>query len=324
MKIERYSEAHKNIWDEFVRNSKNGTFLLLRDYMDYHRSRFEDHSLLVWDQGGNLVAVLPANIHGDILYSHGGLTYGGFITDLNMKVPVMLGVFDHILTYMKNKSFNRFVYKTIPYIYHYVPSEEDRYALFLCNANVIRRGALSVIDMRRRLPFQERRLRGIKKAIKKDLLVRISNDFEAFWQLLTAYILGKYNKRPVHSLEEIALLRSRFPENVRLFTCHKNDELLAGVVVYESERVAHVQYVASNDKGKGLGAVDLILSVLIDEVYKAKPFFDLGTSDEDDGRSLKKGLIDQKEGFGARIVVHDHYQIELSGWEPGLLVGVMG
>jgi hypothetical protein len=34
--------------------------------------------------------------------------------------------------------------------------------------------------------------------------------------------------------------------------------------------------------------------------------FDFGTADECDGRYLNRGLIDQKEGFGARAVVHDH------------------
>ena len=32
-----------------------------------------------------------------------------------------------------------------------------------------------------------------------------------------------------------------------------------------------------------------------------------------------EGLIDFKEGFGARAVVHDHYTIDLAGWDPGRL-----
>ena len=35
-------------WDTFVQESKNGTFLFVRDYMDYHRDRFQDCSLLVY------------------------------------------------------------------------------------------------------------------------------------------------------------------------------------------------------------------------------------------------------------------------------------
>ena len=38
--ITRYSAENKERWDRFVRLSKNGTFLLQRDYMDYHADRF--------------------------------------------------------------------------------------------------------------------------------------------------------------------------------------------------------------------------------------------------------------------------------------------
>lgn len=48
---------------------------------------------------------------------------------------------------------------------------------------------------------------------------------------------------------------------------------------------------------------------LIHVYYASKPYFDFGTSDEDG--KLNLGLIDQKEGFGARTVVHDHYVLEL-------------
>ena len=40
-----YNESLKNNWDDFVENSKNGTFMLKRDYMDYHSDRFKECSL---------------------------------------------------------------------------------------------------------------------------------------------------------------------------------------------------------------------------------------------------------------------------------------
>ena len=46
MKIVRYSPEMKGVWDDFVETSKNGTFLLKRDYMEYHADRFPDHSYL--------------------------------------------------------------------------------------------------------------------------------------------------------------------------------------------------------------------------------------------------------------------------------------
>ena len=49
-------------------------------------------------------------------------------------------------------------------------------------------------------------------------------------------------------------------------------------------------------------------------------YFDFGISNEQGGRKLNRGLIDQKEGFGARAVVHDHYAIDFAAWRPGQLV----
>jgi hypothetical protein len=76
MEILRYSPEHASDWDAFVDNSRNGTFLFRRGYMDYHADRFADHSLMAVSSG-KLMAVLPANEAEGTLWSHQGLTYGG-------------------------------------------------------------------------------------------------------------------------------------------------------------------------------------------------------------------------------------------------------
>ncbi|HUR80134.1 MAG TPA: GNAT family N-acetyltransferase, partial [Thermoanaerobaculia bacterium] len=76
----RFTPDDAPAWNEFVRASRNGTFLFDRGYMDYHADRFEDRSLLFFDSADRLVAVLPAHRRGTELISHGGLTYGGFVT----------------------------------------------------------------------------------------------------------------------------------------------------------------------------------------------------------------------------------------------------
>ncbi len=291
--------------------------------MDYHRDRFADYSLLISDDKGHLVALLPANRENDTIISHGGLTYGGFVVGDDMKTPLMLEVFECVFDHLVKGGFAHFVYKTMPYIYHRVPAEEDRYTLFLCHAQFVRRGVLTVVTNQERLPFQERRARGIRKAQARGLAVRESENFAAFWEILTDILKKMHNTSPVHSLQEISLLHSRFPSNIRLFACFRREEMLAGTVIYESERVAHVQYIASNEQGRAAGALDSLFNFLLGKVYRQKPFFDFGTSDEDNGTYLNKGLIDQKEGFGARAVVHDHYSIRLTDWKPGLFRQVM-
>lgn len=311
MQIVEYTDSDKILWDNYIKKSKNGTFLLQRDYMDYHYHRFKDMSLVIKDGKGNIISLLPANILEDTLYSHLGLTYGGFITDNSMTTPRMMEIFNEVLMFLKAKEIQRLVYKTIPFIYHLLPAEEDRYALFRNNARLYRRDVLSVISLKTLLPYQQRRRRAINKAMKYNLQVRELNDFTAFWQVLEENLHIRYQVKPVHSLEEIQLLHALFPENIKLHVCYENDKLIAGVVIYKSTNVAHVQYISANERGKAISALDLLFSILIENVYAQCEYFDFGISNENDGHFLNEGLIQQKEGFGARAVVHDFYEILL-------------
>jgi hypothetical protein len=319
VRIERYDDRLQPEWDAFVRASKNGTFLLERGYMDYHRDRFRDHSLLARDDGGRLLAVLPAHADGPRLVSHGGLTYGGFVTGPGMKTPLLLGVFEAAAEHLRRAGFAAWDYKTIPHIYHRHPAEEDRYALFLAGACLTRRDVLAVLDRRDRPPYQERRARGVQKARRQGLTVAEEATLGEFWEILCDNLRLRHHAEPVHSLAEIELLRGRYPAHIRLFTCRKGSHLLGGVVVYESAMTAHVQYIASTDEGRRGGALDLLFDALLTGPFADKPYFDFGISNEDGGRVLNRGLIDQKEGFGARAVAHDHYTLDLAAWEPGRL-----
>ncbi|MFL6520972.1 MAG: GNAT family N-acetyltransferase [Chthoniobacterales bacterium] len=323
MHVERYEEAAKPAWDDFIGKSKNGTFLFLRDYVEYHRDRFEDHSLVVRHDSGEIAALLPANARDHILTSHGGLTYGGFVTDEKMKLPAMLEVFERTLTFLSENGFRRLIYKCIPHIYHRAAAEEDGYALFLCEAQLLRRGALTVVSRDRPLPMQERRRRGARKAQKNGVTVRQSEELAIYWQILEERLMEAYGTRPVHSLAEMQLLQSRFPNNIKLFAAYRQEEMLAGVLIYESENVAHAQYIAANQQSRDLGALDLLFEELLTNHYRSKNYFDFGTSDEQGGWKLNRGLIDQKEGYGARVVVQDHYDIDLAAWTPGRLTGAL-
>ncbi|MEX3954868.1 GNAT family N-acetyltransferase [Trinickia sp. EG282A] len=311
MHVTRYAVEHRDRWDAFVRESKNGTFLLNRGYMDYHSDRFVDHSLLFQNEKGRLVAILPANERDGVLQSHGGLTYGGVISDQSMTTPAMLQVFGALVSYLHANRIKSLLYKTIPYVYHHFPADEDRYALFRIGARLRRRDVLSVVCTSARLPMQKRRLRKVALGQKLGLAIEESQEFAAFWTVLEANLLATHGVTPVHSLSEITLLKSRFPESIRLHVCKENGQVVAGVVMFNSSHVAHVQYISSSERGREIGALDLLFSTLMDNDYAVLPYFDFGISNEDEGRRLNVGLVEQKEGFGARAVVHDHYELDV-------------
>ena len=53
----------------------------------------------------------------------------------------------------------------------------------------------------------------------------------------------------------------------------------------------------------------MLLHNLITDVYADRTYFDFGVSTENGGGYLNEGLIFQKEGFGARSVVYDTYEM---------------
>jgi hypothetical protein len=129
--------------------------------------------------------------------------------------------------------------------------------------------------------------------------------------LLATHLEDRYGVRPVHDVDEILLLHSRFPKNIRLFTATRDGRLLGGLVIYETETVAHLQYAAANAEGLALGCLDGLFFHLLDVVFAQKRWFDFGNSTERQGRYLNSGLVIQKEGFGGRAIAHDFYQLEL-------------
>lgn len=311
IKVTRYTTEFKACWDQFVRESRNATFLLLRDYMDYHNERFVDHSLLVHDAKGTLLALLPGNQSDRTLQSHGGLTYGGVISATSMTTPTMLAVFDALVSYLREQGFEKLAYKTIPSIYHRYPAQEDHYALFRLDARLTRRDVLSVIAQESRIPFQKRRQRKITQAGKLALEVRTVDEYGPFWAILEDNLAAAHGVKPVHTLDEIQMLAQRFPQNIRLHVCLEACNVIAGVVVFDTGRVAHMQYISTSLRGRETGALDLLFATLIEHDYAQRVYFDFGISNEDNGRHLNIGLIEQKEGFGARTVVHDFYELTL-------------
>ncbi|WP_027452534.1 GNAT family N-acetyltransferase [Segatella albensis] len=309
--IKRYRKEFEETWNHFVDISKQGTFLFYRNYMDYHEDRFSDYSLLVLHKQ-RVVALLPANREEHTLWTHAGLTYGGLITSMSVTTANVCDIFTAINEFLKKNGFDKVIYKAIPWIYHRIPAEEDLYALInICNARIIERHISSTIMMENRIKWTESRKSGLRKARHHHIRVEESEDLETFWKILSQNLHEKYHAVPVHSLREIQLLQSRFPQNIKLYLAYQETRPIGGVLIYETPQVVHTQYISASKEGKMLGAIDIIIDYLLNEVYKDWQYFDFGKSSDGDGRALNRNLIFQKEGFGGRGVCYDWYEYTL-------------
>ena len=317
MTVRQYNESTANEWNKFVRASKNGTFLFCRDFMDYHADRYKDASLVFMDKKNNICGLFPANIKGDTVYSHGGLTYGGFV--LNNKA-VQTSVNEMFVLaaeyYSKNYGAEKIMYKPVPHIYHKLPSEEDLYALFRVDAKLIQRGVSSALYPQNHPKQRQSRRGGVVRALKNNITVEEIKDADAgelkeFHYQLENILKERHNVSPVHSYVEMQLLMNLFPNEIALFVAKYKGEILAGSWVFITPVVVHTQYLAASDLGKKLGAEDLLIDWMISERFQTVKCFDFGISTENGGSILNKGLIFEKEGFGARSICYDAYMIKV-------------
>ncbi len=309
--ISRYQPEDTGLWDGLVAESRQGTMLHMRGYMDYHSDRFCDCSLIA-NRKGKPTALLPANIKDNTLASHGGLTYGGWLTPLShFDGSDMLMLFDAWIEWCRENGIHEIIYKAVPHIYHRIPAEEDLYALFRFGASIKTVNLSSVIDMREIPGFNTLQKRHLKKASLLNPWIRETSDASEFMPILKECLRSRHDAAPVHSESELQTLKDRFPKGIRLFLAGIGNQTEAAVCIYDSNSVAHCQYIATSESGRENGTLTYLMHHLIHEVFSERRYFDFGTSNEDAGRILNAGLLHQKVGLGGRGVAYQIYTLNL-------------
>lgn len=313
--VRPYQSTDFEAWNAFIGKAKNATFLFHRDFMEYHKDRFEDFSLIV-EEDRKWIAVLPANRVGDTLFSHQGLTYGGLVYDEKLKLVSVINAFREILKYLNSNGIETLMVKELPLIYADFFSQELSYALFTAGSRLVRRDALAVVELGKPIRLSKDRKEGISRGLKNNLVVKEDADFDSFWNaILIPNLETKHQATPVHSLKEIKLLHSRFPQNIRQFNVYENGQIVAGTTIFETKNVAHSQYISGNPNKNELGSLDFLHHYLMIEVFKDKNYFDFGISNESQGKKLNSGLSYWKESFGANTVVQDFYEVPTSNYD---------
>lgn len=312
--VRLYQQSEFETWNAFIDKAKNATFLFHRDFMEYHSDRFSDFSLVIEDEA-KWIAVLPANVVDQTVFSHQGLTYGGLVYDEKLKLNAVIEVFASILKFLHQKNIKTLQLKLLPSFYASGFAEELNYALFLAEAKLIRRDTNAVINLKDDIKFSKIRIRGIAKAKKFNLILKEEVHLKSFWnKILIPNLKLNYKVKPVHSLEEIQMLQKKFSNNIRQFNVYYEDAIVAGATIFETKRVAHAQYISGNETKGALGSLDFLFYKLITEIFKDKCYFDFGISNEHQGRKLNLGLSYWKESFGANIAVQDFYEVETANY----------
>lgn len=310
--VKQYQKEDCANWNAFISQAKNATFLFDRDFMDYHKDRFEDYSLMVFE-GEKLVAVLPANRVGDCVYSHQGLTYGGLVFLSNLKAEKVELIIDEILFFLKENLVDFFYYRPIPSFYFLKGNQEVDF--FLCRkGGFIERKEMNLaVNLTIPLEISKSKMKHFRRIKNLHLEVVEEQNLHPFWEeVLEPRLAEKYSTKPVHTKEEITRLKKNFPENIKQFSVYNGDKIIAGITIFETETIVKSQYGATTKEGEEVRGLDFLFIKLI-EKYKieGKCFLDMGIVGDNSKNGYNSGLLKQKEELGCSVYNQDFYKVNI-------------
>ena len=312
-KVEVYKSSRKEEWDDFVEKSQEATFLFFRDFMEYHADRFDDFSLLVYSEN-SLIGILPANIKDNKVYSHNGLTYGGLLVESGVHEAIITAVFQSVLKFLKQHGIASLALKMLPEFYQQKNSEIIEHYVTSIHAKITETLNVLGIDYSQPLAIHKTKRKHYRKNHNKGFVIEHDDNFTLFWdKVLCPRLAEKHNTKPVHSLEEILYLKSKFPQYIKQYNIYLEGKILAGITMFEKGDIVKSQYGATTEKGQAERALEYLFIHLIDK-YKSedKSYFSMGTVvDKSYPLGYNDGLLKQKKELGCTAYSQKFFNLSL-------------
>lgn len=319
LRIEKYSADLKEKWDDFVmKQSMNGTFLQTRQFLDYHKDRFQDTSLILYKGNDTMVAVVPACTIEDearkIFSAHQGSTFGGIVIGKNFNnIEHVDAIMTTLEDYLKSQQYDEIWIKCTSEIFAKGNVNLLYYYMF-------QRGYSSWDEISCYIDFEHYeediitnftagRRRDYKYSLKQNLEFRqleTREEVTVFYSILCQN-LEKFDAKPVHSLEELLEFKEeRLKEIVDFYGVFHEDKMIAGSMVFKFfDKVFHTQYLAADSGYLKMFPMNFLDTKLIQTAKeKGFQFFSFGTSTEEHGKVLNKHLAQFKEGFGTEYGIN--------------------
>lgn len=328
MEIREFSQECETEWDNFVDNiAINGTFLQSRRFLNYHKDRFHDCSLMFY-RNSNLVCVCPAcmviTANGDKeFWSHKGSTFGGLVmsdADKTYTSSHVIEMIQLLRDYLESKGYDRAYLKLTSDLFSQKRSDLLQYCLwnngfeFYCELSTYVDYAQFKPDIISNFGYNHRREKNKYTEIGAEFRALSSSDeVRSFHDLLTEN-LSKHNAKPVHSYNELLNLKTRLDDEIEFFGVFVGNEIVAGAMMFyfHNTNTAHTQYMCSRQILEKFSPVSFlyysILSAMWDKGFSRMSW---GISTEENGKVLNKGLIWIKESVGSLHSINRTYFINL-------------
>jgi len=318
--VERFNPDEHPFWDSFVADSNNGTLFHERTFLNYHpKDRFTDHSL-VFLNDQKPVSLLPAVEYEQagmkILHSHRGSSYGGFVQPHDMSLDLHLKITESFIHYLQQANFSRVIITIPPIIYNKRLSNYAEFALFRNHFRYLKRDISSVLYLEDSVEkniakFRQTTRTAFRKALKKGVTVRESDDYASFYEILKKNLKIRHNVQPTHTLKELEDIKQRYPDRVRLYAAFIKETMIAGIVLFDAnERVTLAFYISHDEAYQEYRGVNLLFKEVIeDSIRRGFTYLDYGIFTVNMEPNL--GLARFKESFGAGGIFRDTFYLDL-------------
>ena len=309
--VKRYCSDDFALWNDFISQATNATFLFDRNFMEYHADRFQDFSLLVFEED-ILQAVVPANCKDNQIFSHQGLTYGGFVFRNEFPIGQIEKVLSETFSFLQSQGFVKCEIKAMLPFYAPDFHAEIQQVLSDKQAKITAQKMNLAIDFRTEYSISKSKLKHYRRLQSEGLVVKKEADCTIFWQeVLEPLLLEKYQTKPLHSLAEINSLQSKFPNHIEQYNLYRDGKILAGITLFKTATVIKSQYGATTENGKKFRALDYLFLYLIDSFKADYDYFDMGTVDDNSELGYNEGLLNQKKELGCSVYSQNIFQIAL-------------
>ena len=316
----KFNENNKDVWDNFVENSVNGTMFHTRRFLSYHpENRFTDCSVEFYKKN-KLFSVFPAveyhNNGNKILVSHRGASYGGFVYDEGISIREAHDLVENLVTFAKQEKFDQIIMTLPPIIYERRLSNYIDFALIKNNFKYLKRDVSSIVRLEKTIEenvakFKQTNRTAFRKAKKLGVEIRQTEDYDEFYGILKNNLKIRHNVQPTHTLEELIKLKNMYPEKIRFFGAYVKNEMVAGVVMFDANpEVTLAFYISHNESMQEYRGVNLLFYHIIkDSIEKGFQYLDFGIFTVNMEPNFGLGRF--KEGFGSSGVLRDTFMLEL-------------
>lgn len=307
-------------WDNFISSANNGTLFHTRRFLNYHHEgRFNDHSLEFFKKG-KLVGVFPAAIieteNSRILVSHPGASVGSFAVPEDLTFADALEMVEQLIEYSKSENFNGIKLTQPPTIYSKRLSHYIDFALQKNGFMYVKREISSILFLEKSIDenltkFKSTHRTAVRKAEKSGVIVKQTDDFASFYEILEKNLSIRHDVKPTHSLDELLHLKEIFPQKINLFGAYIEGKMVAGVVNFiATENVVLAFYISHDEAFQEVRPTNLLFYEIFEwAIQKKFSVFDFGIFTVNEKPNF--GLARFKENFGASGQFRDTLEIKL-------------